>query len=99
VRVVVTARGARAQLLVEDEGPTGIPPAQAEHVFERFRRLDGSRASGSGLGLAIARELAQLMDGELRLESRPGRRVFTSSLAAAPPPGFPRETPVAATAG
>jgi signal transduction histidine kinase len=99
VRVVVTARGARAQLLVEDEGPTGIPPAQAEHVFERFRRLDGSRASGSGLGLAIARELAQLMDGELRLESRPGRTVFTFSLAAAEPTGVSRETPVAATAG
>jgi two-component system OmpR family sensor kinase len=69
-------------------------------VFERFRRLDGSRASGSGLGLAIARELAQLMDGQLRLESRPGRTVFTLSLAMAEPGGgVSRETPVAAAAG
>jgi two-component system OmpR family sensor kinase len=49
-------------------------------VFARFTRLDGSRASGSGLGLAIARELAERMGGSLRLESAPGRTVFTIEL-------------------
>lgn len=65
-----------ARLTIEDEGP-GIPPDQAEQVFERFTRLDGAQASGSGLGLAIARELAELMGGTIRLESRPGRTTFT----------------------
>jgi signal transduction histidine kinase len=70
-----------AELAVEDSGP-GIPVADAERVFDRFTRLEGSRASGSGLGLAIARELAALMHGELRLESRPGRTSFRLALPA-----------------
>ena len=54
----------------------------ANHVFERFYRGDGGRASGSGLGLAIARELAEAMRGEIELASGPGRTVFTLSLPA-----------------
>ncbi len=68
-------------LAVEDDGP-GLPPEHAAHVFERFYRVDGTRAFGSGLGLAIARELAALMDGSIELESRPGRTVFTLVLPA-----------------
>jgi len=64
---------------VEDDGP-GIPAEHHEQVFTRFTRLDGSRASGSGLGLAIARELAERMDGELRLESAGGRTTFVLAL-------------------
>ncbi len=79
VRVVVRAP---AELAVEDEGP-GIPPEQTAQVFERFTRLEGTHATGSGLGLAIARELAGLMGGSIRLESEPGRTVFTLVLPAA----------------
>lgn len=66
-------------LRVEDDGP-GIPAEHREQVFTRFTRLDGSRASGSGLGLAIARELAERMEGELRLTARRGRTVFVLDL-------------------
>jgi two-component system, OmpR family, sensor kinase len=69
-------------LTVEDEGP-GIPAEHHEQVFARFTRLDGTRAAGTGLGLAIARELAERMGGELRLESRPGRTAFSVVLPAA----------------
>ena len=62
VRVRALTREGRAVLEVEDEGP-GIPAERQEQLFERFFRLEGTRASGSGLGLAIARQLAQLMDG------------------------------------
>jgi signal transduction histidine kinase len=80
--VRVVARG--PALAVEDDGP-GIPAEHQKQVFTRFTRLAGSRTSGSGLGLAIARELAERMDGELRLESARGRTVFTLELPAAVP--------------
>jgi signal transduction histidine kinase len=91
-RVTVSARtrSGLPQLRVEDTGP-GIAPAEQDAIFERFYRAEGRLASGSGLGLAIAKELAQLMDGSVGLESRPGRTVFTLQL----PPGDALE-PVAA---
>jgi two-component system OmpR family sensor kinase len=49
-------------------------------LFDRFFRLDGTRASGSGLGLAIARQLAELMDGAVTVESAAGRTVFALRL-------------------
>ncbi len=71
-----------ASLIVEDEGP-GIPAEHARHVFDRFYRVDGARASGSGLGLAIAHELAEAMGGTLELISTPERTAFTLRLPAA----------------
>jgi two-component system OmpR family sensor kinase len=91
VRVRAEVRGDRAVLEVEDEGG-GIAPDQQEQLFERFYRLDGTRASGSGLGLAIAKQLAELMDGALELQSAPGRTTFTLTLPAERVPAArPRE--------
>ena len=72
-----------ASLEVEDDGP-GIAPEHVAHVFDRFYRGEGTIASGSGLGLAIARELVQMMGGEVTLESHPGRTVLRVVLGAAP---------------
>ena len=82
----------RAELSVEDDGP-GIPRGQSEAVFGRFYRAEGGMASGSGLGLAIAREIARIMDGEVRLDSSASPTVFTLDLPGEPvPPGaFSRE--------
>lgn len=85
VTVRVRGRAERAELSVVDDGP-GIPATQREAVFDRFYRVEGGIASGSGLGLAIAKELARLMGGSVRLESRPGHTVFTLDLAAEAPP-------------
>jgi signal transduction histidine kinase len=54
--------------------------------------VNGTVTSGSGLGLAIARELAELMGGELEVASQPGRTTFTLTL---PPAALPVRTPVA----
>ncbi len=60
---------------VEDTG-VGIPLEAQKHIFEPFRQVDGSptrRYKGSGLGLSIVRQLVDLMHGEIRLESKPGK--------------------------
>jgi signal transduction histidine kinase len=55
---------------VADDGP-GIPPDEADRVFQRFHRLDTSRSAsggGSGLGLSIARWIVELHGGAIRAE-------------------------------
>jgi signal transduction histidine kinase len=75
VRIRAEQRDGEAVLEVEDEG-RGIEPGQQDQLFERFFRLDGTRASGSGLGLAIAKELGELMGGRITVQSEPGRTIF-----------------------
>ena len=52
---------------VEDTGP-GVPAAQAEAIFERFKKLD-EFVQGTGLGLSICREIAGKMDGRVFLDT------------------------------
>jgi signal transduction histidine kinase len=67
-----------AKVTVADTGP-GIDSGIAPQVFDRFYTGD-STGGGAGLGLAIAKELAQRMHGEIRLNARPGRTAFTFEL-------------------
>lgn len=94
VHVAARRDGATMTLRVEDNGP-GIGPEHQQHVFERFYRAEGALAAGSGLGLAIAGELAGVMGGEIELESRPGRTVFTLRLPGAQVPAGRREPALA----
>ena len=65
--------GARARLIVADQGP-GLSAEQQARVFEKFERLGRSgEDGGSGLGLYISRRLARAMGGELTVESAPGQ--------------------------
>ncbi|MBB2987542.1 sensor histidine kinase [Terracoccus luteus] len=83
-----------AVLVVDDDGP-GIAPDDRERVFERFTRLDASRArhsGGSGLGLAIVREIAAAHGGTVRVETSPlGGARFVVTLAAAPSATVPAQ--------
>lgn len=61
-----------AVLEVADEGP-GIPAEDAEHVFERFFRVDPARkAGGTGLGLSIVAAVAEAHGGRACHRPRPG---------------------------
>ena len=73
VSLVAYNGGPTTTIAVEDDGP-GIPPEDAQRVFERFYRSDAARSSkdgGSGLGLAIARWIVDAHGGSIRAEQRP----------------------------
>jgi len=75
-RVVLAAEreNGHVRLRVSDGG-MGIAPEQLRRLFQPFERLgqEGGATPGSGLGLVISRHLAQLLGGEVSLESQPGR--------------------------
>lgn len=74
VKIVLSKEGKNIVIAVEDNGP-GIPKEEQEKIFDRFYRLDDSRArdtGGTGLGLAIARESVILHGGKIELSSEVG---------------------------
>lgn len=83
VKLGLSEKGGIITVRVEDNGP-GIPDGEKEHIFERFYRLDDSRArdtGGTGLGLAIAREAAVLHGGSIGVhDGEDGGSVFEITL-------------------
>jgi two-component system phosphate regulon sensor histidine kinase PhoR len=72
IRIDAAPDGNQVAVAVSDEGP-GIPDADLSRVFERFYRVDKSRArdpGGTGLGLAIVKHLVELHGGSVRAENR-----------------------------
>jgi signal transduction histidine kinase/ActR/RegA family two-component response regulator len=75
VRVTAARTDDGLALMVADTG-AGIAADRVGALFEKFTQADASttrRYGGTGLGLAICRELAQLMGGEVDVESREGK--------------------------
>lgn len=74
--------GEDIRINVDDDG-IGIPPAEREHIFSAFTRLDRSRdrsTGGYGLGLAIARRVLELHGGSATADASPlGGARFTLS--------------------
>ena len=83
IRIVGRRDGRLGQSQVLDEGE-GIPPADLEHIFDKFYRAqkgDQVRA-GTGLGLAISRGFVEAMHGTISAANRTDRTgaVFTITL-------------------
>ncbi|HZN95437.1 MAG TPA: PAS domain-containing protein, partial [Myxococcales bacterium] len=75
VEVSLADAGPAVALRVKDTG-VGVPEAELERIFERFHRVEGTRArtnEGSGIGLALVQELAKLHGGSAQAESRVGQ--------------------------
>lgn len=103
VRIGVGSIDGSAVLEVADDGP-GLAPAEADRVFQRFYRSDGSRSrssGGAGLGLAIVRSLVEAHGGLVELTTAPGAgtcfRVVLDRVEI--PPATDVEAPRAADAG
>ncbi len=87
VEVSVTRQSAALAFQVRDTG-VGIAPENLPRVFERFYRVEKSRAralGGSGIGLTISKALVEAMRGSIRAESAgPGKgSAFTFTLPVA----------------
>ncbi|HZK23909.1 MAG TPA: ATP-binding protein [Oscillospiraceae bacterium] len=74
IKVTLFQQAAEVGLVVKDTG-IGIAAEHLPYLFERFYRVDPSRArttGGSGIGLAIVKELVEAMGGRVTVESEPG---------------------------
>jgi two-component system phosphate regulon sensor histidine kinase PhoR len=82
IRLEAWSTAAAVRLTVADNGP-GIPVEELPRIFERFYRVDPSRArpGGTGLGLAIVKHLVELHGGQVgAVNSALGGAVFTVTL-------------------
>ena len=72
---VDTLPDGRLALTIRDTG-RGIEACKLPLLFGRFVQVEtsvGCRKDGTGLGLAISKEIVQIMGGEIRVESEPGK--------------------------
>ena len=92
VEVAARADGGFVAIAVRDQGP-GIPERHLPRLFERFYRVEASRAregGGTGLGLAIVKHIAIVHGGSIEVASAPSRgSVFTLRLPADQPAPMP----------
>lgn len=90
IEVSAYRKGEMVAVDVKDSG-IGISKENQAKIFEEFQQIDSSHSrkyKGTGLGLPIARRLAQLLGGDLTVESELGKgSTFTLTL----PPVIPKE--------
>ena len=83
IKIAASQQNGSFKLAVSDTG-IGIPKEELNKIFEEFHRGDSSSTKnyrGTGLGLAIVKQFANLLGGEVAVESEVGKgSVFTVTL-------------------
>jgi two-component system phosphate regulon sensor histidine kinase PhoR len=75
VTVMLEGDPSTVSCTVQDTGP-GIPAEDLDRIFERFYRVDKARSrekGGTGLGLSIVKHIVALHEGQVSVDSAPGR--------------------------
>lgn len=73
IYVTLTEKENETELSVKDDG-IGIAEKDIKKIFDRFYQADNSRSNtGTGLGLSMVKEIAKMHDGEVSVESEPGK--------------------------
>lgn len=60
------------KIIIEDHGE-GIAPSDLRHIFERFYSIKSSRHAGVGIGLAFAKAIIEAENGQIAVQSTPGK--------------------------
>ncbi|GIU73615.1 MAG: hypothetical protein KatS3mg004_0702 [Bryobacteraceae bacterium] len=85
VRIGAAAGDGQVRLWVADQG-IGMDETEMKNLFRRFyrtRRAEQSGETGTGIGLSIVRQIVELHQGDIRVQSAPGRgSTFTVVLPA-----------------
>ena len=68
VTVIINHRNNVLSIEISDTGK-GINKEELKRVFDRFYRVEGSEAKGSGIGLSLVKELVDLHNGKLSVDS------------------------------
>ena len=83
VRLIVSQADTQHVLFTVEDTGIGVPPEEAEHIFEEFVQLD-DYYSGTGIGLTVSRSIARRLGGDITLDTTytPGARfVFSLPLS------------------
>lgn len=68
VTVIIDHKSDALNIEISDTGK-GINKEELKRVFDRFYRVEGSEAKGSGIGLSLVKELVDLHNGKLNVDS------------------------------